>query len=344
MGNSYNYSDQSLNPGAGAFEHMARSGLVNNDEGIYTPKSDSLVVGSSIEVADLPADQVIPNFDKRKAPVWTRTTEHSQEIVQWDGAYKHVFLQGNEKEARAWLASKLDSGMDKFIESVDEDNNIVYTLSAEDAKPFLLANALNLVALREAYNKANELTDELTDVERNVPGDVSEGLTLKDMNTYTTDAAIERDLKLFEDHPSNYAARMFGPNTNADMGCYYDNSGRIRVAYNSFLTHLAKPLIKDLLEFAKPDQYCVGRFPEGTLIFVLEKDLVKFFINKFGGSKTDEDLEKTENAIAARWTAFTGKEGPTKDDLKEFEATLDLKTKRLVNVNTIYGLDAAGKK
>lgn len=336
MANSYNYSDGNLSSGAGRFEEIVRRGMIDNTSGLYTPKIDAYA--SAVDTSDLPSDQVIPDYDKRRSYIYYNILlgDYSREFVNYSGFYGIEFLVGYEDEASEWKNARLKTGK-SFREMKNDIDSTIFVLNEEDSKVELTRLGLNKDALVKRYDEAKEISKAFSSVKRQLDPELSREYTFKSIDEVKQDLQLASDLKLFSDDILNRPEYFFGDTTVDDVGFYRDKGNRIRAGYDPSKAYRSQRLVEDLLKYGKPEEYAVAKYPEGTMIFVLSVPLSERLVNQFG----DEAI------LARRWNDLTLKPKQYDPTIFEgFEHAIDPVNKgRLIPANDLFGnATNSGKK
>ena len=292
MANEFNYSEPGLAGGAGGFEELVIRGIINNKSGLHTPKR--VHNSEAVNMTALPEDQRIPDFNSRDSMVYFKVLpgNYSREFVTKDGQYGIEFLNGWEAEAIAWKVARVEAGKQGFQELSNKIESTIFIIRDEaQNREELQRVGVNIPSLVARYNQAEEITPAFTEVNRQLNGVVSREAMFKSLEEMRKEVQMTMDLQLFNNDVDNRVKYYFGDTTADDVGFYRDMKDRIRAGYDQTMAYRSQQLVKDLLEFAQPEEYAVAKYQDGTIIYVLNKELSARLVDKFG----------SENALAKRW-------------------------------------------
>lgn len=336
MSNEFNYDNQNLS-GVGVTEHLVREGYVADPGMIHQPRTVTNPT-LNLELSDtignteinVPPSQRLPNFDKASTAIWEKTTPTGREFIGYDGLYRIEFLATYREESLAWKNNRITVESDaEFREQYSESGRTLYTLSKAKSDEKLLELNLNVDTLRTAYDEAEELTPYFTDLNHEIPVKISTYLMYNDLDKLEVETQAEEDRKLFTRDINNFVDYYFGGNlTGTDVGFYMDKGGRMRIGYDIFMAHRAKPLLDDLVEYGNDKDYAVGHFKSGTLQFVLNPRCWKALASKLG------DI----SAMASRYNDSKVMPDTFKpSDYPKFEAIINIEDGSLISANDIFG-------
>lgn len=327
--NNYNYDNPTLSS-PGSVENLVREGKIADPEGKHQPKTPGKKrepIPSTLKLEDLPKDQEINNFDKRKVIVYEERTDVGREFITYEGYWYVEFLRGYEEQAKAWLKAKLAAG-EGHVTKYERKGRTLFEYVLADSRKELDKRNLTLDQLRKDYDDAEDITAYFKDIPRDVSVDNVEYFLLNDLSQYEADAQLKADLKYFTSDGSNLADTYIGGSlSNGDIGFYYDRGGRLRATYDPVFLYRAKALIEDLITYGSPDQYVMGYFRHGVVQFVIEKDLVEKLIQVYG----------TEDTLVLRWNNVDTDAPHFKmGDYPGFEDVLDIHSKQYLSSDAIF--------
>lgn len=327
--NNVDYSS-SLNDGVGTREALTRAGYLDTLDGARTPKTDNPKASELPE--NLPAEQAFDpeTFKKDDMIVWQELISGGRQYVTYGGIWYVDFLAGNRAEAEAWRTARLNAGERDFYENEYPDGILQFKLNKKDSEQMLASRSLRLGELRTNFDNATEISPYFAEIPRYIPAEVSSYLTYHSIEELEKDQQLQKDLLRFDDQVyTNRPQRMLVNNYNPeDVSFYYDVAGNFRAAYDPHMLYLARPLLTDLVQYAQPEEYCLARYPSGTVHFVLMPELIKRLL----------EVHKSEIVLVKRYNNVNTNPGNPVEEFPEvFENAINLETKGFVSTRTLFG-------
>lgn len=301
---------------------------------VPTPSSES----SRLPV-DIPDDQRLDptEYSINNAIVWQELIDGGRQYVTYRGTWCVDFLPGNRHKAMTWRDDRLNAGEHDFFENEYTSGVYQFVLNKEDSQHMLVSKGLRLDDLRNGYDNATEITPFFQDTPRYIPGQTTSYLTYHSLPEFEKDQRTQQDLLLFNDDTENRPDVLVKvDNDGQDVAAYYDKAGRLRIAYDAPMLYRAKQLLADLAKHGEEREYVLGRFPSGTVFFVLDKGLVERItryypsFNMMIRAWTDDSMSPEEN-IAEKYPTI-------------FENTIDVVNGRLVDTLSLFGLSVNTEK
>lgn len=301
------------------------------------PPADSQPLNPLTSMEELPSDQVISAFDKRKVIVWEEKTDTGRQFVTYDGKWWVEFLKGYHNEAIAWRDQKIKLNETTFKE-YERKGRWLFEFDANRSNEELQRRGINILEERKRYDSVDtqEITPYFTEISRTVDKEVSEYLLLNPLAKLEQDRELASGMLYFSRDPSNYVSYHFGKDrTGTDVGFYRDRGNRIRASYDPQFIFRSKPLMEDLLEFGVADEYVVGRFHTGMIQFVLSEALSDRLVKKYG----------TEEFLAMRWNNAKLKlDGFEFGNYPTFENVINVETSEFIPSSVIFEFSSSGEK
>lgn len=309
--NDLNYSAPNVAQGSGIAEALITAGFIEKD-GTNTPK-----IENDVEQA----------YKKENAILFEKEHKYGREYVTYNGIYHIEFRAEHADEAQKFIDENGAIGTDLIYHTKrGKGGSTLFSFNKANSRVKYTQLGINLTELREAYDGSNDLTDVLDGTNTVIPLPDVKYFMFNTLEDYENEKQANDDVLAFNSNPANLPDYYIGTVTSDDnVGFYVDLSGRLRASYDSFLLHRATKLLQDLKEYAKPEEYQVGRLPSGTIMFVLSKDLTDRFKEKFG----------SYTVLAIRWNDVKAPKQKAED--MNFEKVLDIKTKTLLDAEDVFG-------
>lgn len=339
--NTYTYDNQVLS-GPGVTEHLVRTGMIADPTGEMQPRTlptDTEISATSITVVNLPADQTPPAFDKRKVLVWETRTEYGREYLTYDGTWHVEYLGGYRVEALAYRDVRMaNADTSDTVERELADGGFIFEFSAEDSQTEYTRRGLDLTALRNVYDSIEEATPYFTDSPRTVAGDTTGYFLIHTLKEHEETIQSGLDMTLFDAKDETNSPLYFfgGRLTGQDIGFYIDKGNRLRATYDPSTLFRSKPLLDDLVQHGKPEDYVAATYPTGTVQIVVSAALTEKLLTKYAGSH--DTLARRYNDETRTYKDFKPSDYP------EFEDTLDVTTGQFKSASETFGISTEEEK
>lgn len=352
--NDYSYDNGALS-GPGITEQLVREGMLPNDDGLHTPRSEVKTEAQKSKEdfifnirSTMKPETVIKEAYKREV-CNDVAVEYKVELT-WKGLVILTFIDTADSDVKAFIkyhAQLNPWGIHCKKDVYDEGKKVVITITQDatltsDDYVFFglieLGKTFNLEDMRQAYlDKVYHdlsLKDATPEFKALVEVISKETVTkfLFESLADIKDKEYRKDLlSLFSGLKENLAKYYFGGNyTGQDIGFYFDNSDRMRIVYDKFMLSYSIPLLKDVKELKRMKELVLGYFSEtGTFVYVLSKEL----------SQALKDKYQDEMKLAAAYNNqnLDYKLSEVKPYL-DFRYIVDISKQEITDVNTIFGL------
>lgn len=323
--NQYNYDNNVLS-GPGTVENLVRSGLIVDPNFVMQPRTGGI---EAITIVDAPTTGPVV-YDKRKSLLHEIHTDFGREYLNYSGTWCVEFVEGNKEKAEAYRNSLFEKNIFNFIEKDSSSGSYIIELPSTLSNEKIAEHSLDLAALREVYDNAEEITPYFEKSPKIISAVDVGYFLVNDIKQYEEDRAAAVDMKLFDANDVNNQPAMFfgGHLTGQDIGFYIDKGGRLRATYDMNMLFRSKPLLDDLIAYGKPEDYMAATYPSGTVQFVASKSLTDKLLKAFN---THEALAKRYNDESKMFKDFTPGTYP------EFEDVLDVTTGKFHSANDLFG-------
>lgn len=263
---------------------------------------------------------------KDEVVLYEQTTLTGRTFLRYDGHWGVEFDEGNEEEARQFMRAHSSN----IYRHLNVKGKTVYLLNETQSQVEYTQADVDIVRLREEYdNNAVDITPYFEEAEvKTLSAQNVEYFLLNTLEDKANEKEFLANAQFFTKDVYNLPYTYFGHESDEDVGFYLDYAGNIRATYDHQYIGRAKPLIKDLLFFGKPEDYAIARLPTGTIQFVIREPLVSTLLKERNGHN---NLAFTYNAKKEKEVEFT------EDELKVFERVLDLSSNTLMSITNVFG-------
>lgn len=263
---------------------------------------------------------------KDEVVLYEQATLTGKVFLRYDGHWGVEFDAGNEEEARQFMRTHSSN----IYRHLNVKGKTIYILNETQSQVEYTKADVDIVRLREEYdNNAVDITPYFEEIEGKTLSEKNvEYFLLNTLEDKENEKEFLENAQFFTKDVYNLPYTYFGIESDEDVGFYLDYAGNIRATYDHQYIGRAKPLIKDLLFFGKPEDYAIARLPTDTIQFVIREPLVSKLLKERNGHN---NLAFTYNSKKEKAVDFT------EDELKVFERVLDLSSNTLMSITNVFG-------